>query len=196
MVIGSLALIGFPFLTGFYSKDIILEIAYGKFSTFGHYSYYLGSLGAFFTAFYSTRLLYLTFLTKPNGFKSVLLNAEDSSYQIVFSLILLSLPSIFFGYFAKDLFIGFGSDLWGNSIYILTQNLDLIDSEFIGISYKLLPLYLSFTGVFMAFILYFLNQKVLFALKITKIGKFAYNFINKKWFFDKIYNEYIRFIKY
>lgn len=191
MVIGSLALIGFPFLTGFYSKDIILEIAYGKFSTFGHYSYYLGSLGAFFTAFYSTRLLYLTFLTKPNGFKSVLLNAEDSSYQIVFSLILLSLPSIFFGYFAKDLFIGFGSDLWGNSIYILTQNLDLIDSEFIGISYKLLPLYLSFTGVFMAFILYFLNQKVLFALKITKIGKFAYNFINKKWFFDKIYNEYI-----
>lgn len=191
MVIGSLALIGFPFLTGFYSKDIILEIAYGKFTTFGHYSFYLGSLGAFFTAFYSTRLLYLTFLTKPNGYKSVITKAKDSSYQIVFSLITLSIPSIFFGYFAKDLFIGFGSDSWGNSIYILSQNLDLIDSEFINITYKLLPLQLSFLGVFIAFVLYFLNQKALFKLKITKTGKFLYNYINKKWFFDKIYNEYI-----
>ena len=67
MVIGSLALIGFPFLTGFYSKDVILEVAYGKYSVSGHFSYILGSIGAFCTAFYSTRLVYLTFLSKPNG---------------------------------------------------------------------------------------------------------------------------------
>ena len=196
MVIGSLALIGFPFLTGFYSKDIILEIAYGKFSIFGHYSFYLGSLGAFFTAFYSTRLLYLTFLTKPNGYKSIIIKAKDSSYQIVFSLILLSIPSIFFGYLAKDLFIGFGSNAWGNSIYVLVQNLNLIDSEFIDIFYKLFPLLLSFLGVLFAFVCYFLNQKILFKLKITKVGKFIYNFINKKWFFDKVYNENIGQIVY
>ena len=64
MVIGSLALIGFPFLTGFYSKDAILEIAYGKFTVVGHFSYILGVVGAFFTSFYSTRLIYLTFLSK------------------------------------------------------------------------------------------------------------------------------------
>ena len=75
MIIGSLALIGFPFLTGFYSKDIILEIAYGKYSYFGHFSFYLGTIGAFFTAFYSTRLLYLTFLSKPNGYNSILIFA-------------------------------------------------------------------------------------------------------------------------
>ena len=88
MVIGSLALIGFPFLTGFYSKDVILEVAYGKYSTSGHYSYLLGSLGAFLTAFYSTRLLHLTFLSNPNGYKSVICSAYDSSYSILFSLMI------------------------------------------------------------------------------------------------------------
>jgi NADH-ubiquinone oxidoreductase chain 5 len=72
MVIGSLALIGFPFLTGFYSKDLILEISYGKYNVLGYFCYCLGTLGAFLTAFYSTRLLYLTFLSKPTGYKQVI----------------------------------------------------------------------------------------------------------------------------
>lgn len=110
MVIGSLALIGFPFLTGFYSKDVILEVAYGKYTLQGHFSYILGTLGAFLTAFYSTRLTYLTFIANPNGYRAVLCNATDSSYQITSSLFFLVLPSIFIGFYAKDMIIGFGSD--------------------------------------------------------------------------------------
>jgi len=110
MVIGSLALIGFPFLTGFYSKDVILEIAYGKYTFEGHFSYLLGSLGAFLTAFYSTRLIYLTFLSKPNGYKPIICSAYDSSYQISASLFFLSIPSVLIGFYAKDMIIGFGSD--------------------------------------------------------------------------------------
>merc|ERR1711871_348739 len=72
MMIGSLALMGFPFLTGFYSKDVILEIAYAKYTLSGHFAHWLGTLAAFFTAFYSMRLLYLTFLAEPNGFKNVM----------------------------------------------------------------------------------------------------------------------------
>jgi NADH-ubiquinone oxidoreductase chain 5 len=110
MVIGSLALIGFPFLTGFYSKDVILEVAYGKYTLEGHFSYTLGTLGAFLTAFYSTRLIYLTFLSVPNGYKSVICAAYDSSYQISISLFLLVIPSVLIGFYAKDMIIGFGSD--------------------------------------------------------------------------------------
>ena len=110
MVIGSLALIGFPFLTGFYSKDVILEVAYGKYTTEGHFSYILGTMGAFLTAFYSTRLVYLTFLSRPNGYKSVICRAYDSSYQICISLFLLVIPSVLIGFYAKDMIIGFGSD--------------------------------------------------------------------------------------
>ena len=95
MVIGSLALIGFPFLSGFYSKDLILEASFGKFCVSGHFSYVLGTIGAFFTSFYSARLLFLTFLSKPNGFKRIICYSFDSSYQICFSLSLLALPSIF-----------------------------------------------------------------------------------------------------
>jgi NADH-ubiquinone oxidoreductase chain 5 len=77
---------GFPFLTGFYSKDLILEVSYGKYNVLGYFSYFLGTFGAFLTAFYSTRLLYLTFLSKPMGHKQVISFAYDSGPQITIAL--------------------------------------------------------------------------------------------------------------
>ena len=191
MVIGSLALIGFPFLTGFYSKDVILEVAYGKYTLEGHFSYVLGSLGAFFTAFYSTRLIYLTFLSAPNGYKPVICSAYDSSYQISISLFLLVIPSVLIGFYAKDMIIGFGSDFWGNAIFTTTENMNRIDSEFIPHIYKILPVLLSFLGVTASFLLYLFGTKLLIQAKMSVWGKKIYNFFNKKWFFDKVYNEYI-----
>ena len=191
MVIGSLALIGFPFLTGFYSKDVILEVAYGKYTTEGHFSYVLGSIGAFLTAFYSTRLLYLTFLSSPNGYKSVICSAYDSSYQICTALAILSIPSIFIGFYTKDMIIGLGTDFWGNSIFVLPTNMNMIDAEFINHSFKILPVFLSLLGASCSFLLYTFSNKLLFQIKISILGKKIYNFLNKKWFFDKVYNEYI-----
>ena len=191
MVIGSLALIGFPFLTGFYSKDVILEVAYGKYTLEGHFSYILGSLGAFLTAFYSTRLIYLTFLSSPNGYKKVICSAYDSSYQITISLFLLVIPSVLIGFYAKDMIIGFGSDFWGNAIFTNPENMNRVDSEFITHIFKILPVILSLLGVTSSFLLYLFSSKLLVQLKMSAIGKKIYNFFNKKWFFDKVYNEYI-----
>jgi NADH-ubiquinone oxidoreductase chain 5 len=191
MTIGSLALIGFPFLAGFYSKDLILEVAYAKYSVSGYFSYFLGTVGAFFTAFYSTRLAYLTFISKPNGHKKVISFAYDSGARICMALGFLAIPSILVGYYAKDMMVGVGSDVFNSAIYTNLNNLNVFDAEFIPTFYKTLPVYLSLLGVLFAFLLYFFESSFLFKLKTSTLGKKIYNFLNRKWFFDKIYNEYL-----
>lgn len=191
MLIGSLALSGFPFLSGFYSKDIILEIAYSTYNFKGFFAYYLGSISAFFTAFYSMRLLYMTFLSNPRGLKKNYENIHESPIYILIPLILLSFFSIFSGFLIKDLIIGIGSDFFKQSIFKLPEHLIYIDAEFMPLNYKLLPLFLSFFGFFFSYLLYIGYERDLYYLKKTKIGQKFYTFINKKWYFDKIYNYYI-----
>ncbi len=190
MLIGSLALMGFPFLTGFYSKDVILEVAYAKFTTAGHFAYWLGSFAAFFTAFYSIRLLYLTFLSEPNGHRVVLTHAHESPWQMTLPLGLLAIPSMFIGYLTKDLFIGLGSDFWGNAIFINPANFQLIDAEFLPFLPKILPLLFSLTGAGLAYLLYTVGMESLYRFKTSSYGRVLYNFFNRKWYFDRVYAEY------
>ena len=110
IIVGSLALIGFPYLTGFYSKDVILEVAYGSFTVEGRFVHTLGVFAAFFTAYYSVRLLALTFLRPANGFRSSYMGAHESPFQRTLPLILLSFLSIFIGFVSRDIFIGIGTD--------------------------------------------------------------------------------------
>ena len=191
VVIGSLALIGFPFLTGFYSKDLILELAFSRFSYFGYFSYFLGTFGAFLTAFYSTRLLCLTFLSEPTGHRSVIPFAADAPNAITLVLGILAIPSIFIGFYSKDMIVGMGTEFFGTAIYIPLQNTNMFDAEFIDLFYKLLPVMLSLLGATLSFLLYSFQYKVLFTIKTSFLGKKIYNFFNRKWFFDKIYNEYL-----
>jgi len=191
MLVGSLALIGFPFLTGFYSKDTILEIAFANFTIGGHISYYLGSIAAFCTAFYSTRLLFLVFLAEPNGNRQTILNAHEGSWHIGLPLFILSLFSIFIGFLTKEIFIGFGTGFWGTAIFILPQNYLLTDIEFINLFAKLFPLILTLLGVFLAYFLYSIELYSFLLIKKSALFKYFYNFFNKKWYFDRFYNQYI-----
>jgi NADH-ubiquinone oxidoreductase chain 5 len=189
IVIGSLALIGFPFLAGFYSKDLVLELAYGKFSSVSHFSYYLGTFGAFLTAFYSTRLLCLTFLVKPNGYRSVIGFAQETFSYISIALCFLAVPSIFIGFCTKDMLVGVGTDFFGTAIYNNPKTLHVFDAEFVEFFYKILPVTLSLFGAGLSFFLYNFQSSFLFYIKISTVGRKIYKFLNKKWFFDKIYNE-------
>jgi proton-translocating NADH-quinone oxidoreductase chain L len=190
-LIGSLSLMGFPFLTGFYSKDVILEVAYASFDEIGHFAYWLGTISAMCTAFYSTRLIYFTFLSKTNSHKNVIIHAHDAPFIMALPLGILAFGSIFIGYLTKDMFIGLGTNFWNNSIYINYNNIQMIDAEFLPTYIKLLPVILSIFSLFIALFLYHLKFKFFYKIKTSNLGKLIYNFLNRKWFFDKIYYEFL-----
>lgn len=188
-VIGSLALIGFPFLAGFYSKDIILEVAASTWTVVGKFAYILGLLAAFCTAYYSTRLLFLVFLSNPNGNKNTTLHAHEPTIRMGLPLFILSICSILIGFLTKDLFIGFGSDFWNNSIFIFSKNYVMSDIEFLPFEIKTLPLLLTFSGVLAAYYCYVFRVEDYFKVKQNPNVIKVFNFFNKKWYFDRVYNE-------
>jgi proton-translocating NADH-quinone oxidoreductase chain L len=190
-IVGSLALMGFPFLSGFFSKDTILEIAYSKHETLGHFAYFLGTLSVFSTAFYSTRLIYLVFLSEPAGSRESIFNATESGIKMFLALFILFFFSIFVGFFTKDLFIGFGSSFWGDSILILPSNNTNLLIEFITILPKMLPLFFTFLGTLFAFFLYSFFTKPFYNLKKNLYFKSFYTFLNRRWYFDRVYNQFI-----
>ena len=152
MCIGSLALVGFPFFTGFYSKDVILEVAYAKYTLSGNFSYFFGCIVVLLTSYYSFRLLFLSFLAPSTTFKSSITKVHDAPFLMGFPLILLSFGSIFVGYFAKDMMIGLGTDFWSNSLFVLPKNSALLESEYISQTQKFLPLIFTLLGAVFAYI--------------------------------------------
>jgi NADH-ubiquinone oxidoreductase chain 5 len=192
MLVGSFSLLATPYLTGFYSKDLILELAYSQYSFTGMYAFILGSITAGITAFYSFRLISLVFLTTPNGQKQAYLNSHESKFAVILPLLILSLFSIFFGYVFSDLFVGVGSDFFGNSLFIHPNNISIIEAEFsINPFIKLLPAILSFTGALSAIIIYHYSPEFIINLTETKLGQNLYSFLNGKYYFDVIYNHFI-----
>ena len=148
----------------------------------------MGSISAFFTAFYSLRVICLTFLRKSSITQTAIQNVHEAPLNMAFPLGFLACFSIFIGYFLKDMFVGIGTDFWGNSIFVLSQNLLLLEAEFLPTSIKLFPVSLSLIGGFSAFFLYNFFFKTLFLVKTSLIGRNIYVFFNRKWFFDKLYN--------
>ena len=192
MLVGSLSLLATPWLTGFYSKDLIIELAYGQYNFSGTYAFILGSITAGLTAFYSFRLICLVFLTVPNGPKQSYLNTHEANNKVIIPLFLLALFSIFFGFIFSDLFVGMASDFFNNAIFIKPNNISLIEAEFsLPLIIKLLPALLSLFGASLAIFFYHKSPTFIIDLTDNLIGKKIYTFFNGKYFFDIIYNNYI-----
>lgn len=196
MLLGSLALAGFPFLTGFYSKDFILELSQiSRYSNtqiiYGSFACWLGNLSVFFTAFYSFRLIYLTFINNFNGTRILLNRIHESSFLMILPLTVLSLGSIFIGFLTKDFFMGLGTDFWSTSIFILPSNLFFVEAEFLSVNLKWLPFILSFFGIITATIINTLNISTFTSNKLNTILVFLSFLVNKKWFIDILYNRII-----
>ena len=192
ILIGSLSLMAIPWLTGFYSKDLILEVAYGQYEFSGHAAYWLGTISACLTAFYSLRLVSFTFLTYPNASKSVYLHTHDAPIIVIIPLTILSLLAIFFGYIAKDLYVGIGSDFLSPSLFIHPSHISLVEAEFaLPLLIKLLPAILTLVGASTALYMYHLVPSFTIELTDSKLGQILYRFFNAKYYVDVIYNHYI-----
>lgn len=190
-LVGSLALIGFPFLTGFYSKDIILETAAATLTISGVFSYWLGLTTAIFTAFYSFRLLQLAFYGNSRTPRPYLILAHESSGRIAAALATLSLGSIFLGYLGRDLFIGFGTPFWNGSIYnSATGTGKQIVGEFLALYVKLGPVFGSIIAVSLVFTLFGnLFKEQVATVQENKSVREVYRFLSHKWYFDTVYNR-------
>jgi len=191
MVLGSLALVGFPYLTGFYSKDVILEVAYAKYTLSGNFAYWLGTVSALLTSYYSFRLLYLTFLASPQMLKSSLANVHDAPFLMGFSLCCLAFGSIFGGFLTKDMMIGLGTNFWGTALFTLPKNTLIVESEYIPQAIKFIPIIFSFLGALFAVNFNGFGSAFSYFLKTSTVGKQMYVFLNKRWLFDKVYNDFV-----
>jgi len=202
MLLGFLALAGFPFLSGFYSKDLILETSFSKHSLGGGFSYWLGTVSAGLTAFYSFRVMYYTFWNSSNVSRYYLQNIHELPNKMGFALSVLSVGSLFSGFLLKDAFVGIGTSFWGNAIFKRDVHTVGLDFEFIPLAAKNLPLCLSLTGIFLAIIL----NSIIKMFQTKESEKNNYNillvsypqsyvffvwFLFHKWYFDYIYNYYL-----
>ena len=193
MFIASLSLVAFPFMTGFYSKDFILESAYGQFTFSGVAVYIIATIGAIFTTLYSIKVLYLTFLTNPNGPTIYYKNAHEGDLFLSSPLIILALFSIFFGYITKDLFIGLGSNFFiDNSLFIHPINEIMIDTEFgVPTLFKLLPFIFTISFSLIALVISELLPKLIISYKLSRLGYNIFGFFNQRFLIEFFYNKYI-----
>ena len=193
LLIGTLALVGTPFLTGFYSKDVILELAYARYSLSGNFSYLLTIFSVLTTSYYSFRLLFLCFHTYASNItnldKQSASNIHDADRVMVFVLGTLAIGSIFAGWFFKPMFIGVGTDFWNNSIAI-GQNTGFIEAEFLPVYVKLIPLLATLLGAACAYLLtmVFVNKSYYYSLTYLRP---LFIFLNQRWHYDKLLNRYV-----
>ena len=184
MLIGTLALTGFPFLSGYYSKDAIIEFAYLSGTNIGYIAAGMGILTAFLTAVYSWRLIFKTFHGKFNNQKFSQADIHDSGLIILIPLACLVLGSIFAGFLFKDFLIGYEfKRFWKNSILFLNT----IDHSHVPIWLLLTTPLIVILSIPISFYLYVKNQKILVKLK-SNYEK-IYSFLLNKWFFDEFYEK-------
>ena len=184
MIIGTLALTGFPLLSGFYSKDAIIEFAYLSGSTTGYYAAGIGIFTAFLTSIYSWRLMFKTFHGQYNNKKFKIEETHESPIVMLIPLIILSIGAIFAGFIFKDLFIGYEgtNNFWNESIFFLEP----LSTDHPPLWFLILTPTLVILSIPLAYYLFVKNKN--FPTQLVNINKPLYEFLLNKWYFDEVYD--------
>ncbi len=185
MWIGSLALAGIPFFAGYYSKDIVLEAAWADHTWFGDFAYWMGIAAALMTAFYSGRLLFMTFHGKPRMDQKTFDHAHESPPIMLTPLIILGVGALFSGAAFYEMFVGH-HQFWHGSILVLPDNDTVAAAHHVPTWVKKLPMVMGILGLVLAFFMYV--KFVGLPEKMTKIFKPLHALFFNKWWFDEIYD--------
>ncbi|MCB2099925.1 MAG: NADH-quinone oxidoreductase subunit L [Rhodobacterales bacterium] len=194
MWIGSIALmgLGIPGLdlgfAGYFSKDVILEAAYAAHTGVGGYAYWMGIAAAFLTAFYSGRLLFMTFHGAPRADETTMAHVHESPKVMILPLLVLAAGAILAGGLGYGYFVGYGTvEFWGNSILALESHPALEHAHHVPLWVKLSPLVVGFGGLGLSFVMYVLLPGL--PAKVAGAFRPVYLFLLNKWYFDELYDR-------
>jgi len=184
MIIGTLALTGFPFLSGFYSKEAIIEFAFLRGNTLGMFAAYSGILVALLTSIYSWRLIFKTFHGNYNNSKVSIESMHESPLVMLLPLLVLAIGSIFAGILFKGLFIGheMSYDFWGSSIMFLEP----FSTKHPPTWFLFLTPALVIISIPISFYLFIINKRVV--EELVRMNRPLYLFLKNKWYFDELYD--------
>jgi NADH-quinone oxidoreductase subunit L len=193
MWIGNLALagIGIPGVfgfAGFYSKDIILESAWAAHSGVGQFAFWMGIAAALLTAFYSWRLLLLTFHGAPRADEKVMAHVHESPKVMTVPLMVLAAGALFAGILGYPYFVGSQMEaFWGESIFVLPEN-NVIEAAHHAPTWVVLaPLVVGLIGIALAYLLYMARPDL--PGRIVAHARGLYLFLYNKWYFDELYDR-------
>jgi NADH-quinone oxidoreductase subunit L len=188
MWIGSLALSGIPPFAGYFSKDAILEAAWAHHSGLAHYGFWCGTIAAFLTAFYSWRLLILTFHGKTRADHHAVEHAHESPAVMLLPLILLACGAVLTGFLFKPDFIGEGwHEFWGDAIVNRPGNTVLEAMEHVPTIISILPTIMGVLGIGLAYVMYMLVPSL--PARMAGAVPALYRFVLNKWYFDELYDR-------
>ncbi len=184
---GSLAIAGVPFFAGYWSKDAILESAYVTPVGMGGYGFWMGTIAAFLTAFYSWRLLIMTFHGAPRADHHTMQHVHESTPWMTVPLLILSLGAIFAGWALHEQFIGTDQvAFWAGAIVSGPNNNILVDIEHVPDIIAWLPTITSALGILLAYVMYMLSPGL--PAKLASTFRPVYLFLLNKWYFDELYD--------
>lgn len=196
LFVASLSLAGVPFLSGFFSKDIILEFLYADMSFTGLFVFFLTILAACCTAFYSMRLLYLVFIRRFGGYSISLVNVHELPNYILILFGSLIFLSIFSGFLFSEVCSSVAPLIWNNSLLIALNNVVFVEFEYISYLIRLLPLLFSCCTLLIAFYIYYYYLQVSQLINYIFLNNIIFSFFYFKWYFDYIYRYLVLFFFY